>query len=338
MDNKITKNRLSSFLSYEWILMVVIILVSIFVWEIAFRIGGVKLTKGQQFYLIIDQNVSNSTDKDVIAHTSIDGAYSYDVLSLTAEPISNDGYNLFDTRYSIGLCDAVISDVKGLGNDAQNQMNEVRALYLMDYYDAWSFDEAKKDAEEYLFKLLKDGYQDDKNNVYNYLKFDEYYDHAKISNLFLERMKKDNRFRSQDSKAEGIKQEELRIKKLCKDLCELDYLMKNHKDIFGSYTRYSQSLRQRPAAYKSQYDLHKKQNLETYQKEQLYYYVNLEKLTNGKYNVSHFFVNSNNTAEDLVLLMFDFKKEQPHLQFETLSFAMSLVRLCSNYLDNAFSA
>ena len=43
MNNKISKRRLSNFLAYEWILMIVVALAAIVVWELIFSFSSVRL-------------------------------------------------------------------------------------------------------------------------------------------------------------------------------------------------------------------------------------------------------------------------------------------------------
>ena len=58
MDNKLTKKRLHDLLSYEWILMIIICVVSIVFWEIVYDFSAVKLTAGQNFRYYFDYNIS----------------------------------------------------------------------------------------------------------------------------------------------------------------------------------------------------------------------------------------------------------------------------------------
>ena len=57
MDNKITKNRLQSFLSYEWIKVIIFALVFIVAWEFVYAIISVKPTVGQDFKFYFDQDL-----------------------------------------------------------------------------------------------------------------------------------------------------------------------------------------------------------------------------------------------------------------------------------------
>ena len=65
MDNKITKSRLSDLLSYEWILMLIIAVVSIIAWELFYTMGGVKLTVGQSFKYYYDQSIIVEDDGEL---------------------------------------------------------------------------------------------------------------------------------------------------------------------------------------------------------------------------------------------------------------------------------
>ena len=44
MDNRITKSRLSNYFSYEWILIILVSLLSLLVWELIYTVSAVRLT------------------------------------------------------------------------------------------------------------------------------------------------------------------------------------------------------------------------------------------------------------------------------------------------------
>ena len=62
MDNKLTKKRLSDFLSYDWIIMLVVIVAAIVLWELVYTIAAVRLTEGQNFKYYYDVNMYAGND------------------------------------------------------------------------------------------------------------------------------------------------------------------------------------------------------------------------------------------------------------------------------------
>ena len=67
MDNKLTKKRLSDFLSYEWIIILVAIIAAIFVLELIYTVSATRITTGQKFTFYLDQDIYTyeSSDKDI---------------------------------------------------------------------------------------------------------------------------------------------------------------------------------------------------------------------------------------------------------------------------------
>ena len=60
MDNKITKTRLSNFLSYEWILLIILTVAAIVVWELVYTMTSVRLTVGQQYKIYYDEELDTA--------------------------------------------------------------------------------------------------------------------------------------------------------------------------------------------------------------------------------------------------------------------------------------
>ena len=90
MDNRITKKRLSEYLSYEWILILVIAIAGIIVWELAYTIASVKLTSGQHFKYYYDYTVSSSGQAQLHALFDKHDTFSYDVLKVSYEDRTAD--------------------------------------------------------------------------------------------------------------------------------------------------------------------------------------------------------------------------------------------------------
>lgn len=336
MDNKITRTRLGDFFSYEWVRIIIFSLVAIFVWELVFTITGVTLTTGQQFKVLYDTNLDTSTEEDIIPLAYEDGAFSYDVQKIDREFLaSQSSINILSVRYETRDCDVIATC-----NKEQTVAGSlVRQAYdIIDSVFVWSYDEMIKDGEAYLLPLLKSEFRGDASKVYDYENLDE----GEINKLFSSRKKNDNRFRTEKDKQIGMKEERARIKKLCLDLKKAKYLLENHLDIFLNYTRFEYTVGKNPV--QSNLDVlenQKQKNLTNYGKEKLAYGIDLEKLTitgnpDGKYNVTSFF-SKDGSAEEIILMAFNFINYQPHLQFESLSFMNSVVHLCSNLLDGFYA-
>ena len=91
MDNRITKPRLSNFLAYEWLLILLTFALAILGWEVLFTVGKVKLTEGQAFYYYYDMNVSANDDgfRNYLGDT-----FSYDILEVRGEKIPSESIDV----------------------------------------------------------------------------------------------------------------------------------------------------------------------------------------------------------------------------------------------------
>ncbi len=324
MDNKITKRRLSDFLSYEWILMIVIAVVAIIVWELIFTMTSVRLTTGQQFKYYYDQGVYSGTDASLYTLFPEYDTFSYDVLEVNSESLTED-YNVLSARYSIQEGDIILTS--GVEPKEEDKDKNVRIKALVDSYKMYDYDKLLNDAESYLAGFLKDGLDAKTADVADTANIDS----AKIETVFRERMRKDNRFRSEEQKKEGIKQETERIERLCVEVKKFRVLLSQGNDFFYMYQRYDQLIELGNLSEKD------KQSYENYKdQEPKKYGLMVEKLIGDetKHSVSEFFkLAGNDNAKDVVLCVFDFLEYQPHLQFETISFINTIVDACSNLYD-----
>ena len=324
MDNKITKRRLSEFLSYEWIMMIIISVVAIIVWELIFTMTSVRLTVGQQFKYYYDQGIYSDTDASLYTLFPEYKTFSYDVLEINSESLNED-YNVLSARLSIQEGDVIITS--GAEPKEEDKDKNVRVKGLVDGYKMYDYGRLLTDAEKYLAQFLKDGLTAETANVADSNNLDT----AKIESVFRERMKKDNRFRSEEQKKEGVKQEVERIFRLCEEVAKFRVLLSQGDDYFYMYRRYEQIIE---LGNLSDSD---KQGYEKYMdKEPLRYGLKVEKLIGAqtKHSASEFFkLGGNDNAKDVVICVFDFLEYQPHLQFETISFINTIVESCSNLYD-----
>ncbi len=346
MDNKITRRRLSDFLSYEWILMIVIVVAAIIVWEFAYTVGAVRLTTGQHFKFYYDQTISSSDNDKMYDLFNKYDTFSYDVLKLDSESLTSE-YNVMSVRLSVQEGDILITDKKqtmkddGNGGQEVDESKSVRAKSHVDNYSMYALDDMLFDAQKYLAQFLNDGLdvldsegKYDLNKIVNYIYDFNNYSDAKIRSYFLRRMKDDNRFRSDEQKANGFNLEKDRIKDLTKEVKLFDEFIKyaNANPELGllfNYRKYEQS-------YKLTTDQENKARYETMMNNQQVkpYAINVEAFTGicaGTTEPSTFLrMKGADSAKDVVIMAFDFYSYQPHLQFETISFMNTIIRECFN--------
>ena len=328
MDNKITKKRLFDFLSYEWIAVIIVVVLSIIAWELIYGITRVQVTPGQDFRVFYDVGLDNSQGEALNNYLYRKGAFSYDVLELVDEGIVSD-YEVLDIRIDAQEGDIIFTDKAQKGAT-------VRAKHIIDRYPVYGLYDLLDDAKEYLRSFLKDGVTAENAE----LEFSNL-DKAKIEANFSNRLKKDNRIRKAKDRAEYLEKEYQRIEKLCIDTKDYEFFLENApEEVFYKYTRFEQ-LSSVAAAENSGYgqyyiDLYG----EWYQEEitagrvDYAYGINMEALTGGEVNASRYISKmSEATAKDTVLVVFDMKVHQPDLQYETVSFIAEIVRSFSNILS-----
>lgn len=344
MDNRITKKRLSDFLSYEWILMIVIAVVAIVVWELAYTIGGVRLTVGQEFKYYYDQSVVAVNDYGILNKVGRN-TFSYDVLKLDSEALTAE-FNVLSVRLSIQEGDILFTDSVGIDEtdpDKKKTVN-IRAQNNVDSYGMYSLDELHADSVNYLkANFLKNDYStatdlssfvgvEQEDGTVSYA---QYIDGAKLETTFRQRMKGDNRFRKEDQIQQGIQLETARINKLIDETKFFGNFLKNSSaDTFFTYTKYEQSLRfaenqnnqNLVEQYKNQIEAEKQAG-----RENAKYGINLgafEGRADCESPSNYFRVSGSgeDTAKNVVMMAFNFRSFQPHLQFETISFMNTIIR------------
>ena len=325
MDNKLTKKRLSDFLAYEWILTIIAVVAAIVVLELVYTVSATRLSVGQQFKYYLDENFytyDNYSLYDLLeVRTGENGkTFSYDVLSVETENLSSS-YNVLSVRLSVQEGDAIFtsSEVK----EEDGKIADVRAKSIIDEYAVYDMRSLLDKSKEYLNKFVAGG-----GDVYN----EEDYDEDAIRAYFDTRMKGDKRFKTAEEKEKGRADEVARIKKLAADTEDFETLLTfgEEKGLLYKYTKYEQVSSANPdnENYKKAYEAQK-----TDGKENLVYGFNMAAFTGGTKNVSDYLKLSGNTdAKDVVLILFDFSADQYDLQFESISFTVTLAKEFSNIL------
>ncbi len=316
MDNKLTKKRLSDFLSYEWILVVIAAIAAIIVWELAYTVASVRLTVGQSFKYYFDESVSSLGNEDLFNMLS-DGVFSYDVKTLDSEALTSS-YNVLTTRLSVYEGDALFTDY------TEKEDGSVRAKEIIDTY-GYNYERLLSDAKEYLSGFLKSG----KTNPLSYEDLDE----SKIEAHFNERTQKRVYKNSIKAGEISVENEKERIKSLCSEVADFERLLDCDTDgLFFRYTRYEQSASASgngESVYDDAYDKEKTEG-----RENAIYGLNVGALTGGKNNITKYVKRAGEAdASEITLIIFDFKSQQEDLQYEAISFINAIVRDCSNILS-----
>ena len=336
MDSKITKKRLNDYISYEWIVMLVIAFACCFLWELFYGIASVKPTVGQEFKYYFDVDVSTTNASSLHSLFKDRQTLSYDVIEFDYEVIAEE-YETLGIRLSAYEGDAIFTGIQD-ETDGEGKTTR-RANTIIDSWSVYSLDALANDAREYLKTFLKDSAPD--GAEIDYANFSSNFDSQKISAEFYRRLNNDNRFRSKEQKEQGVKQEAERIEKLCKDVCDFVYFLQNASEqTFYRYTKYEQTY----FSYKDldeHWDYYKNLYRPLYEKEvseraNQRYAINLGQLTGGRVNPSLYVkYGLTDSANNVVVMAFNFKNEQAELQYETVSFMMTLIREFSDIVPAA---
>lgn len=315
MDNKITRKRLSNFLSYEWILMLIFVLIAVTTMELVYSVTATRITAGQYFKYYLDKNLSSDVADFYIAlgyEPDKNGkTFSYEIMKLGVESVIFSD-EVLTARLSVQEGDVIFSDVT-------EEDGSSRAMALIDNYSIMPLDNLLSSAKEYLEGFKENGTLSE----------------DLIVRHFNERMKKDNRFRTEEQKEAGRLLEIGRIQKLAKDVEDFEKLFTaGNEGLFFNYTKYAQTLALRPDDEDAQILYGREVSAG---RENAKYGIRLSALTyegTDKKDVSRFFQRADTgTAEDVVVMVFDFTSYQPDLQFETISFIDTILRECSDLLD-----
>ena len=333
MDNRITRKRLSDLLSYEWIMMIIICVISIVVWELAYTVGSVKLTAGQNFRYYFDYTIYPASNSEFKRELIYKNTFSYDVLKLSSEAISQDN-NVLADRLSIQEGDVIFTDAVGLNeyrqavNKGEIPKERVRAFSIIDYidYKVASIDVMLENAKKYLKdNFFKDDYVESTDGYSSSNIVD-----AKVKSVFLKRNGNDNRFRTTASKNKGIEQEKARIVKLCENVEFMQAFIDNpnNSDAIIRYTKHSQNYEFTKENLPNNYQKWMQNEVDQGRGDDVYA-INLGKLMGGR-NITNFVhYKLDDISSDIVIMAFEFTSYQPHLQYESLSFICSTIKICT---------
>lgn len=227
MDAKITKERLSRMLSYDWLKIVGLALAAILVWTLVFTMTATRITPAQQFTVInYFGNVSTvgTSVSDTLDDALKDGVFSYEVMEHTLVDVGGNedyGSTLMETRISTYEGDVIfVPDVDH--PDTEYEVNGEKRYdsylqHLVNGYYARIMNLDPEDPDGYFQRMEKF-----LNGFYNGdYKTGERDDRA-IEAAFLNRIEKnkDKRFKKDEQIKQGVQDEIARIIKYREALIE----------------------------------------------------------------------------------------------------------------------
>ena len=156
-----------------------------------------------------------------------------------------------------------------------------------------------------------------------------------ITEYFAQRMKKDPRFKDtkSDKYKQGILDEIARIKSVWNNAVMLEDCLSYHPEIRYNYARYTQLVKSDPENYTE--DAY-------HNTKELTYGINLGALTGGAVDVNSEYSKvvldengeiASTSANNVIICVFNYSKQQPDLQFETLGFVNFMIARYSNFLN-----
>lgn len=337
MDNKFTKKRASNLFAYGWGILVLLMALTLAVFEVFYAFFATRITDGQFFKFYYDYTIGFSDFGYENLYNTFKKAntFSYDILRIEGEEVV-DGTNVLRHRLAINEGDFIITDTV-LKEDGTNHLRD-----YVDEFDMYSFEELLNDGVEYLEGFLKDEYlsideEIKKQKAYVFENFDV----EKIESNFNERMKNDNRYKwDKDAKEKGLEDEKERIAKLCTEMEDFERLIKIGKEtgLFYEYTRYEQSsIHSKSEKDRKEYAMLCQKEKENGREKQAFG-LKAEALGGGvnKVDPSEFFKLKDSdvsNSENVVIMVFNFLNVQRDLQFETVCAINTIVRTCSDILD-----
>ena len=328
MDANITKKRLAEMLQYDWIKILGVIGAAIIVWELIFTMTAVRVSNGQNFKIYYYPTLSANGATELYDFIEEDVPLSYDVLEVNIETLDNTyGNTILGLRLTTGEGDIMMIDNNVTHPEGETEedghLKDTSNFYQMvDNYKICPYDRLLEDAKDYLAQFTDDGTY--KGELVA----------GKVNENFLKRMKRDNRFRSAENKKKGLEQETERLETLQKAVADFDWLYNEYKDseLFFNYRKYQMTVNTGEnvdEGYKQAYEKEVSRPyavnagfLETHAKEG-------KSIANVVSNVDG---DNEGKAAGTAVMVFDFKDQQPDLQYETIVFITELIRNYSTLL------
>lgn len=229
MDAKLTKERLSRILSYDWLKIVGLAVVAIIVWSLIFTVSATRITTAQQFSVINYFGNAGTTNTTLYSHLSKghqNGIFSYEVLEVSEVDVGGNeemGSTLMQTRTATDEGDVIfvpmtinpngeytINGEKHTDTYVESLVRSYR--WLLDDLDRNKSGSFFKRLEVFLNRYYEGGYLEGTLNE------------DMVARDFIARVEKnkDKRFKTDEQIQQGILKEVARVKKYRASLVEFD--------------------------------------------------------------------------------------------------------------------
>ena len=233
MDAKITKERLSRMLSYDWLKIVALAVAAILFWTLVFTMSATRITTAQQFTVINyfgNTSIANTDFTDDFNSVFNNGLFSYEVLNITQVDVGGNeemGSTLMQTRVATEEGDVVFVPDRVYGAteyeiDGEKYQDTYIENLVRNY--RWNLENLDRNKGDGFFMRLE-------------VFLDKYYGDYKTGTLNEELVKqdflartaknKDKRFKTDEQKAQGVVEEINRVKKYRDALIEFDGYLEN---------------------------------------------------------------------------------------------------------------
>ena len=212
MDAKITKQRLSRMLSYDWLKIVGIIVAICIAWSLVFTMTATQITPTQRFYVY--NYVGNNAFSDKFSslyNQAFREEFSYEILEVGSETLGDEVNTILEARFAIGEGDLMfIAHAKNENDSYKLEGDET--TYYYNYTETFA-----RGRVRYLYAL------EGENNYFTQYEayLSKYFvggnwqngelDEAKVKADFRERVKKDKRFKTEEQLLQGEKDDIARL-------------------------------------------------------------------------------------------------------------------------------
>ena len=336
MDAKITKKRLASMLSYDWLKIIGVALAIIFFWVLLLTVTSTKITSTQEF-IVYNYQSNNKLDENYYKHLEKsvkDKTFSYEVITWETFDLKADGNYAFSRLTSYLKSD--MGDVIFIPHviDESTRYTDVNGKdaywthtqRFLNGYASVLYNFSTDDSQnEGLFDEIA-GYL---NRYYNGNYQTGSLDKEKIEKDFVSRIKrtKDKRFKTAEQIAQGKIDEVARIEKCRNALVKMqEYLTEGIIEL-TPLTNAKNDGKAVEVVYEGKYAL----NLcPSGNKDKAYYASYAEKLKDivsykGKAEEGK---TPPDTAEDMCVMLFRFDSIETGLGYEGLLYVQYLIESC----------
>lgn len=234
MDARITKQRLSNLLSYDWLKALFSVAAVVVALILLFTMVAHRPTEAQNFTIYAYQNLSlGSAETKLTDDLEGKSVFSYDILKVNVETFTGNEYasTVLTARRAAGEGTVMfISSLDGKGEVSKE--SDMYALSTDSLYKGEGAGGGFYDPQYFLEQEVK-----------NYLKLffgeslDGQLDEAAAERRFLERNSSDPRFRSDEQKTAGIADEKKRLNKLLEDYRYIEAAFENGKLAYTAINR-----------------------------------------------------------------------------------------------------